>query len=209
MDEDRYYGVVIDPHLPRQDRGVPAFFDGWYDTRAAAEEAAGYFATRSPGANVCVVMQVGRQTTRAQQPDAWIGTPEDIAEGIDDRALQWPGAHHMIIGERGHLTQQGAQRMGTQWRKFAQRYPDGVFGFSIEGYGDDPRELWEIPEVVGYVQQWARHAGMDDLATATRLVGPNSPAGREIPEQRNLTLLAACGVFGEEMKATALRGGVR
>jgi hypothetical protein len=55
MDEDKRYGVVIDPHLRRQDQGVPTFFDGWYDTRAAAVEAAGYFAAKSPGANVWVV----------------------------------------------------------------------------------------------------------------------------------------------------------
>jgi hypothetical protein len=55
------YGVVIDPHLPRGDRGVPAFFDGWYDTRAAAEAAVKYFAAKSPGANVCVVMMLVNQ----------------------------------------------------------------------------------------------------------------------------------------------------
>lgn len=65
MDEEKLYGVVIDPRLPRQDCGVPAFFDGWYDTRRGAEEAAEYFATKSPGANVCVVMQVSGRSAQA------------------------------------------------------------------------------------------------------------------------------------------------
>jgi hypothetical protein len=64
MEEGSYYGVVIDPHLPREDRGVPAFFDGWYDTRAGADGAAEYFAAKSPGANVCVVMMLVSQKSR-------------------------------------------------------------------------------------------------------------------------------------------------
>jgi hypothetical protein len=66
MDEDRRYGVVIDPHLPRGDRGVPAFFDGWYDTHAAAAEAAGYFAAKSPGANVLVVSRMTEEQPSLQ-----------------------------------------------------------------------------------------------------------------------------------------------
>jgi hypothetical protein len=49
------YGVVIDFHAIREDRGVPGYFDGWYATRALAEEALRHFASRSPGARAHLV----------------------------------------------------------------------------------------------------------------------------------------------------------
>ena len=52
------YGVLVDPHLPRQDRGVPAFFDGWYRHRSDAEGALKHFAAQSPGAIANLVVQV-------------------------------------------------------------------------------------------------------------------------------------------------------
>lgn len=131
------------------------------------------------------------------QTDMWVGVSEDLIQGIDDGELQDAGMCIMEIGERGQLTRQQARRMGTQWRKLVQRHPDGVFWFSVDGYGDDPRELWEIPEVVRYVRQWARFAGMDDLEAAVRLLGPQSPVGRAMPNANNLGLLGACGVFGD------------
>jgi hypothetical protein len=52
------YGVIIDMHLPRQDRGIPTFFDGWYANREDAEEMAEYFKAKSPNALVHLVQQV-------------------------------------------------------------------------------------------------------------------------------------------------------
>jgi hypothetical protein len=49
------YGVVIDMHWPREDRGVPAYFDGWYLSRADAEGALAHFAAKSPGAHAQLV----------------------------------------------------------------------------------------------------------------------------------------------------------
>jgi hypothetical protein len=49
------YGVVIDVRLPREDQGVPAFFDGWYLARSDAEGALAYFAAKSPGAHARLV----------------------------------------------------------------------------------------------------------------------------------------------------------
>jgi hypothetical protein len=52
MTDKKLYGVVIDCGKSREDRGVPAYFDGWYDTRAAADQAAIILQQRSPGAYV-------------------------------------------------------------------------------------------------------------------------------------------------------------
>jgi hypothetical protein len=52
------YGVVIDYHAPREDRGVPTFWDGWYSNRSDAEEALEHWKRRSPGARIHLVMQV-------------------------------------------------------------------------------------------------------------------------------------------------------
>jgi hypothetical protein len=79
------------------------------------------------------------------------------------------------------------------------------------GFDEDPREIWDIPEAARYVRWWARFSGMNDLATAERYaldapeVGVASLNIQSIAGS-NVGLLAACGVFGDEMKATALRG---
>jgi hypothetical protein len=52
------YGVVIDVHYPRQDKGIPSYFDGWYDTRLAAENALEYIASQLPGAYVHLVARL-------------------------------------------------------------------------------------------------------------------------------------------------------
>jgi hypothetical protein len=139
-----------------------------------------------------------------KQPNIWIGTPEDITAGVDSGDLRKPGAVFMIIGERGRLTRQQAERMGAQWQSHVTRHPNGVFAFTVEGYDDDPRELWQIDEVAHYGREWACFAGMNNLTAAARLVGPQSASGRQMPDLNNLGLLAACGAFGEELKAVAL-----
>jgi hypothetical protein len=37
--DSQRYGVLVDFHAVRQDGGVPAFWDGWYQKRADALEA--------------------------------------------------------------------------------------------------------------------------------------------------------------------------
>jgi hypothetical protein len=48
-----------------------------------------------------------------KQPDVWVGTPEDINEGIEDGHLQL-GAVFMVLGERGMLMRQEASRRAAQ-----------------------------------------------------------------------------------------------
>jgi hypothetical protein len=90
----------------------------------------------------------------------------------------------MTIGKRDALTPQEAERMGACWREEVQRNPHAEFMITIDGYDDDPRELWQIPEVTNYVRQWAAAAGMQ-AATAQRLLGDQGYA-----------FLGLCGVFG-------------
>jgi hypothetical protein len=91
----------------------------------------------------------------------------------------------MTIGKRDALTPQEAERMGACWREAVQRNPRAEFLITIDGYDDDQRELWQIPEVVSYVKLWAAAAGMADAATVQRLLGDQGYA-----------FLGLCGVFG-------------
>jgi hypothetical protein len=50
---------------------------------------------------------------KMKQPDVWVGTPEDINEGIEDGHLQL-GAVFMVLGERGMLMRQEASRRAAQ-----------------------------------------------------------------------------------------------
>jgi hypothetical protein len=51
------FGVLIDDHAGRVDYGVPVFWDGWYDTRERALEAAHYFGNKSPTAVVYLIIK--------------------------------------------------------------------------------------------------------------------------------------------------------
>ena len=120
-----------------------------------------------------------------------------------ERQSEWPddngeGTIMMTIGVRGHLTKREARECGAMWR--------------VLGYDEDPREICDIPEAARYVRWWARFAGMNGIETAERyllddplvdvnlaVLGNTSPAGALIG------FLAACGVYGDEMKAHAVR----
>jgi hypothetical protein len=112
----------------------------------------------------------------------------------------------VIIGMRGNLTKAAARQSAMIWREVLTRYPGAMLYISVLGYSADPRELWEFPDVCRYVRQWARFAGMDDIDTANRLVGMESPL-RAMPylAASGMGFLAACGVFGEAMRQHALR----
>jgi hypothetical protein len=124
----------------------------------------------------------------------------------------WPAADctdtmmSVIIGMRGNLTKARARKCAAIWREVLKRYPKAMLYFSVLGYSADPRELWEFSDVCRYVCWWARFAGMDDINTANRLIGMESPM-RAIPHlaTSGVSFLAACGVFGEALRQHALR----
>jgi hypothetical protein len=66
-------------------------------------------------------------------------------------------------------------------------------GHTALSQDEDSRELWELPEAARYVRWWARFAGIDDPTTASHFLDPEG-----------MTVLAACGAFGEEFQREAL-----
>jgi hypothetical protein len=95
--------------------------------------------------------------------------------GRFDDSAWWPERDAQgiafAIGLRGELGKAEARNAAKAWREVTNRYPKGVFILNIPGYDDDPRELWEFPDVCRFVRWWARFAGMDDPETADRWIG--------------------------------------
>jgi hypothetical protein len=116
-------------------------------------------------------------------------------------------------GKRGDLTEKAAQKAGDAWRKVIARYPNAVYVLAIPGYDDDPRELWEFPDVCEYVCLWARFAGLDDQQAALAAFSAG-PFARGVAQESKaaqrligtpMGLLAACGVFGKDICKFSLR----
>ena len=112
------------------------------------------------------------------------------------------------IGERGSLTKHDARVAAKAWREATRRCPKGLFFIALLGYDRDPRGIWEIPEAARYVRRWAKYAGMNVYDEADRWLGPGSAIGQSgMPNATaGLSFLAACGVFGDEIKRQALAG---
>jgi hypothetical protein len=112
----------------------------------------------------------------------------------------------VTIGSRGDLSKDKARLAAAIWRQATSRYPKACFVLSMLGYNEDPREIWEFRDARRYVRWWARFAGMNDLAMADHWLGASSAIGRTMPwALGGMGFLAACGVFGEELRQVALR----
>jgi hypothetical protein len=98
------------------------------------------------------------------------------------------------IGSRGHLSRQDVRRAAATWKQMRRAHPKAAFIFAVDGYDDDPRALWEIPEVAAYVRTWAQLVGLDDPETAGRVFGSLDERGLGA----TLGLLDMCGVFGDK-----------
>jgi hypothetical protein len=148
-----------------------------------------------------------------------VGAANFNAVAFDDPdRSKWPTGDgervfaNVIVGTRDNLTKAAARHCAAMWREAAQRYPKAIFVLNIPGYDDDPRELWEFPEVRRYVRWWARFAGVNDLETADPFFGdgllqrigvdPQSPLASNLTA--GMGFLAACGVFGEALAQQAL-----
>jgi hypothetical protein len=116
-----------------------------------------------------------------------------------------PSSAHAISSpkmKRARMPQCGARRHGAT----RERCLTSVCSASAS----DPREIWEFPEVVRYIRWWTRFAGMDDPATADLFLGrgnlkgldPDSDEGKWA--MAGFGLLAACGVFGDEIARQVL-----
>lgn len=63
----------------------------------------------------------------------------------------------LMIGVGGHLTPQDARDAAMAWRGLRLLDVRNIY-INVHGYDDDPRQLWDIPEVASYVRKWARKA---------------------------------------------------
>jgi hypothetical protein len=111
----------------------------------------------------------------------------------------------ITIGTRGHLTKWEARKNAALWREARRRYPKATFMINLLGFDEDPRGIHEVPEAVRFVKWWARYAGMDDEQEVEQYLVDQVDAARRAAEA-NVGLLAACGVYGDEVKAHVLRG---
>jgi hypothetical protein len=94
----------------------------------------------------------------------------------------------LVIGHRLQLNLREAHKAAVAFRLARARYPAAEIYFGIDGYDDDPRPLWHIPEVPSYVAEWARLAGIDTLAAATAVPW--------VSRRESIALLANCGALG-------------
>ncbi len=93
------------------------------------------------------------------------------------------------IGAKGNLTKHKAKKMGLAFRVARSKYPESKIAFSIDGYDDDPREIYQIPEACEYIKLWAKASGFDDWRTAI---------GVPWADAAFLALLQLSGVFGSD-----------
>jgi hypothetical protein len=108
---------------------------------------------------------------------------------------------YLAIGMRGAFSQDAAQRAASAFRKTVEQYPQAIILPTIPGFDEDPRELWEFEDVRNYVQLWARFAGLDDFETAERCFTRGLMKDGTSVGGLAMGFLAACRVFGEEVRA--------
>lgn len=61
----------------------------------------------------------------------------------------------MIIGGRTTCSRQRAIEAAHEVKTIGEQYPDATLSLHLEGWDDDPRELWEIPEARKFMRQFA------------------------------------------------------
>lgn len=91
-------------------------------------------------------------------------------------------------GEPGRLDTYHAYKTIAATRLAMKRYPDAQVEWWVPGYDDDPRELWDVPEVARHIRLCAEGMGFTDAydLPLSRLTG------------NMLALLVKCGTFGED-----------
>lgn len=72
----------------------------------------------------------------------------------------------ITIGERNHLTRDAAKQNARRFKEIAAAQPWAELCPIMHGYDDDPRGLWEIPEVRAYLCRWAQFAGIKNTSDA-------------------------------------------
>ena len=73
-----------------------------------------------------------------------------------------PAAIVIECGVRGSLSDDSLAAMSPAPAMVAAVYPGKPILIGISGYEDDPRSLWEIPEVVVYLKKFAKASGISN-----------------------------------------------
>ncbi len=87
-------------------------------------------------------------TDKADDPELVFATFDNIG-GIDGpiRAI------FVQIGEAGDLTCARASAAATAIMDARRIYPDATLSLCLNGYDDDPREIWQVPEAKAFVRR--------------------------------------------------------
>jgi len=109
--------------------------------------------------------------------------PDDVVEDDPDTVIE------VIIGHRGRLTDRQAKEAAEHWKSIHARYQRTRIMTAIAGYDEDPREIWEFPEVCRFMQRWAKYSGLADPKVALREIGDQTRFFSL------LALLTACGTY--------------
>jgi hypothetical protein len=117
--------------------------------------------------------------------------PQDLTGEIvgDADVMHNVGSVVIMLGTRGHLTEQYAREAADSFRQMRARLPKAEIALTVGGYDDDPRELFQVPEVCRFVQFWAGVAGVSGWRIAETIPWHSSD---------DLALLVRCGVFGDD-----------
>ena len=95
----------------------------------------------------------------------------------------------MEIGTKEKLDPQSRAVAVTAFKLARFAYPKAKLYIAVGGYGDDPRELYDIPEVREYIRLWAIDAGLSDWRDAIAIPWVDATP---------LGLLQLCGVFAAD-----------
>ena len=95
------------------------------------------------------------------------------------------------------------EKAAAAWRTITAENSKAKLMLHIGGFDDDPRELWEFPEVCAYAPQWAKLVDLDAPEEADEWVAGSCGRGRlarPLTDDELLgngfSVLSGLGVFG-------------
>jgi hypothetical protein len=105
---------------------------------------------------------------------------------LPGKAMEGAGVF-LTIATRDDLSEAAARAAGAAFRNIRKKQPEAPIMLNILGYDDDPRELYEFPEVCEYLLWFAETAGLKDWRAAMEVPWLHVGWG--------IILLVACGVY--------------
>jgi hypothetical protein len=132
-----------------------------------------------------------------------IGIPLDAAvfsfSDVDKLSLDKGTMVQLIIGTRVDLSVECALEAAATWKRIRAQSPASSVYVALLGYDQDPRALFELPEVCRHFRRWARAAGIPrDVNKAQADIGDPM----QFPAL--MGLLAGVGYFGKAVRQQVL-----